>query len=565
MTVSAHPAELATADVRRYLSVLRRRRRVILVTTAAVVVVAVALSFQQESVYRSSVQLLLRPTASEDVVGNPAGTNSQRELSNEIQVIESDVVRKAVEDSTGRRIEKDAVSARVATEGSDVIELSATAADADDAATLANAYARIYVDWRRQQRVEDLLAAGTEIQTRIDGLRARRSQTSAPLDDLDRRLSTENSSEARAALIEQRAALADQLESQLAPIEEQLEFHQRQLDELQLTAKLAESGGLQVLSQAVPPDRAESPRPERDGLVALAVGLLLGLALAFTFEFFDDSIKDRADLERASGGLPVLAAIPKIRRGRREILFPLEEPTSNVAEAYRTLRTALTFVFAEGPIRTLQVTSAAAGEGKTTTVASLAVSLAQAGQRVCAVSCDLRRPRLHEFFGARNEMGLSSALVGQASATELLQPVAADDRISLLSSGPIPPNPSELLGTRRTEEVIQAVAGVVDVAVLDCPPVLPVTDALVVSRLVDATLLVAAANLTSKRQVRRAMDLLRQSGAPIVGTVLTDVTGEDAYGYEEGYAQQRPRRSGGRRQSRRAPTTEPDLRAASSR
>ena len=558
-----HPAEVATADLHRYLSVLRRRRSVILATTAAVVVVAVGLSFRQPDVYRASVQLLLRSTASENLVGNRTAPDSQRQLTNEIGVIESDVVRMAVETDTGRRIPKDAVSARVATEGSDIIRLTAESGTAAGAAELANAYARTYVEWRRQQRVDDLLAAGGEIQARIDGLQASLDQASAPLKDLDRRLSTENLVDARRALIEERAALADQLDPQLGRLEEQLAFHQRQLDELQLTAKLAESGGLQVMSQAAPPERASSPRPERAGLVALAVGVMLGLALALVFEFFDDSIKDRGDLELASGGLPVLAAIPKVRRGQREVLFPVEEPHSNVAEAYRLLRTSLSFFSSEGPIRIVQVTGAGAGEGKTTTAANLAVALAQAGQRVVAVSCDLRRPRLHEFFDAPNDSGLTSALAGHTSVSQLLQKVAADDGLRLLASGPTPPNPSELLGSRRAEQAIEAVADLADVVVVDCPPVLPVTDALLVSQLVDATLFVAAANLTSKRQVRRAVGLLRQSGAPIVGTVLTEVTGEDAYGYEAGYWSERPKGKRGRKGRR--PSSGADLPAASSR
>ena len=564
MAFNDHPAEVATADLRRYLSVLRRRRLVILATTAAVVVVAVALSFRQPDVYRASVQLLLRSTASENVVGNRPAPDSPRQLTNEIEVIESDIVRMAVEDATDRRIPRDAISARVATEGSDVIRLSAEGGTATEAAILANAYARTYADWRRQQRVDELLAAGAEIQGRIEGLRTRLDQASAPLKDLDGQLSTVQSPQARTALIEERAALAEQLESQLRPLEEQLEFHQRQLDELQVSAKLAESGGLQVLSQAVPPERAASPRPERAGLVALAVGLMLGLALAFIFEFFDDSIKDRAELELASGGLPVLAAIPKVRRGQRELLFPLEEPRSNVAEAYRALRTSLSFFSAEAPVRIVQVTSARAGEGKTTTVANLALALAQAGQRVVAVSCDLRRPRLHEFFDATNDAGLTSALIGRATVTELLQKVAADDRLRVLASGPLPPNPSELLGSRRTEQAIEGVASLADMVVVDCPPVLPVTDTLVVSRLVDATVVVAAANVTSKRDVRRTVDLLRQAGAPIVGTVLTEVTGEEEYGYEAGYWYQAPKRSSGRN-ARRPPSPEPNLPAASSR
>lgn len=558
MEPSRHQPETGTADLRRYLSVLRRRGLIILATTAATVVVALMLSIRQDPVYRASVQLLLRPTPSEDIVANQAASNSPRDLTNEIAVVESDVVRKVVEEATNRLIPRNAVSAGVAAEGSDVIDLSATAGNPMDAAELANGYARTYVEWRAQQRTDDLLATAERIQEEIEGLRATLSRTSLPLNDLDNRLSTVQDPQERAALIEQRAALANQLEPQIAPLESRLDFYRGQLDQLQLTADLAQSGGLEVLSEAVPPREPASPQPERDGLVALAVGLMLGLVLAFTVEFLDDSIKDRSDLERASGGLPVLATIPKTRRRQRETLFPVEEPSSNVAEAYRALRTSLNFLSAERPVRVVQVTSARAGEGKTTMVANLTISLAQQGQRVVAVCCDLRHPRLHEFFGVDNEIGLTSALVSDCSATDALQKVGVNNKIHVLVSGLTPPNPAELLGTRRSEEVIEEVASQVDLVVLDCPPVLPVTDALVVSRLADATLVVAAANRTSRRQLHRTVEQLRQAGAPVVGTVLMEVTGEERYGYDQGYWRKASRNGRGVRARRTAPV-EPDL------
>ena len=530
-----HQLDMATADLRRYLSVLRRRALIICAATAATVAVALALSLSQDPVYRASVELLLRSTPSENIVGNQAAANSQRELTNEVAVVESDVVRKAVEEAADVPIREDAVSASVGAEGSDVIILSVTAETPVDAADLANTYARTYVEWRGRQRAEDLLATARRVQETIEIVRATLDEVSAPLNDLDSQLSNVLGQEERAALIEQRAALAEQLEPQMAPLEDRLDFYRSQLDQLQLTADLAESGGLEVLSEAAPPEDPASPQPRRDGLVALAVGLMLGLALAFAIEFIDDSIRDRGDLERASGGLPVLATIPKTRRRQRETLFPVEEPSSNVAEAYRALRTSLGFLSAERPVRVIQVTSARAGEGKTTMVANLAISLAQGGLRVVAVCCDLRHPRLHHFFGADNKIGLTSALVSHCSADDLLQSVGLNENIHLVASGETPPNPSELLGTRRIEQIIEAVASQADLVILDCPPALPVTDALVVSRMADATLVVAAANRTSKRQLHRTVELLRQSGAPVAGTVLMEVTGEERYGYDQGY------------------------------
>ena len=132
------------------------------------------------------------------------------------------------------------------------------------------------------------------------------------------------------------------------------------------------------------------------------------------------------------------------------MLVSLTDPKSPAAEAYRSLRTSIHFLGLDRPIRTLQVTSASAGEGKTTTLANLGVALAQSGQRVVIVSCDLRRPRLHEFFGLSNTFGFTSVLLGDVPLSRAIQPVEEEDRLMLLASGPTPPNPSELLGGRRT-------------------------------------------------------------------------------------------------------------------
>jgi non-specific protein-tyrosine kinase len=219
------------------------------------------------------------------------------------------------------------------------------------------------------------------------------------------------------------------------------------------------------------------------------------------------------------------------RDHRQPVVVSVTDPTSPAAESYRTLRTNIQFAGLDRSMRAIQVTSPSASEGKTTTLANLAVALAGAGLRVTLVCCDLRRPRLHQFFGLNNTVGFTSVLLGEKSISQALQPTAHEG-LTLLASGPPPPNPAELLSSNRTSEVLTALKLQSDMLLLDSPPVLPVTDAAVLSPNVDATLLVATAGKTSRKKFGRAVELLNQVGAPIIGVVLNGVSGEGGYGYE---------------------------------
>jgi capsular exopolysaccharide synthesis family protein len=187
------------------------------------------------------------------------------------------------------------------------------------------------------------------------------------------------------------------------------------------------------------------------------------------------------------------------------------------------------------PMRTIQITSSNASEGKTTTLTNLGVVLARAGQRVILVCCDLRRPRLNTFFGLPNTVGFTSVLLGDTPLSAAMQQVPGEQRLLLLSSGPLPPNPSELLSSKRTTELLAALQANCDVVLIDSPPVLPVTDAAVLAGRVDATLLVATARTTTLRELTRAAEILRQVDAPLIGTVLNGITDEEGYGYSYSY------------------------------
>lgn len=497
-------------ELRDYLQVLRRRRWIIAVATLVVVAAALGSSFFQTPVYQGKAQLLLQARSTESLFDPNSGQRNDpaRAVQTEIEVLKSEPVRAAVRQKLGT-----APKVSVSPVGqTDVIEVRAQSTDPRRAAIIANAYARSYIDFRRKQAVDDLFDAGREIQAKVGELQTQ-------IDDLP---SPGPKGEVNPATAARRDVI----------LQQQALFKQK-LDQLQVDAAL-KTGGAQLVTQAAVPSTPIKPTPKRTGVVALAVGLMFGVGLAFLFEYLDDSIKNKDDVARVTRDIPTIGLIPAVATWKdrdNPIVVSLSDPKSPVAEAYRSLRTSIQFLGLDRPLRTLQVTSPAASEGKSTTIANLGVALAQAGQRVVIVCCDLRRPRIHEFFGLSNTVGFTSVLLGDTPLSAAVQRVRGQERLSLLASGPVPPNPSELLSGRRAVEVITALQAEADVVLVDCPPILPVTDAAVLSSRVDATLLVATAGVTTRKELARAVELLAHVDAPIIGTVLNGVSEEGTYGY----------------------------------
>jgi protein-tyrosine kinase len=238
-----------------------------------------------------------------------------------------------------------------------------------------------------------------------------------------------------------------------------------------------------------------------------------------------------------------LAAVPMVtswRKRDRPLVVSLAKPASPATEAFRSLRTSLQFARAEHELRTILVTSPTASEGKTSTLANLGAVFAQTGQNVLMVSCDLRKPRLGQFFGIDEAAGLTTAILGEESVGNLIQPAPGMDNLWLLPSGPTPPNPAELLNGARSQQIFAELRDRFDLVLIDSPPVLPVTDAAVLSKDADATLLVVAAFRTRSGDLLRASEKLAQVNARVVGVVLNEATRQSAgyysaYGTRHGY------------------------------
>lgn len=215
----------------------------------------------------------------------------------------------------------------------------------------------------------------------------------------------------------------------------------------------------------------------------------------------------------------------------KSTLVTLAHPRSPAAEAYRTLRTNLYFSSLDKPLRSLVVTSAAPGEGKSTVLANLAVALAQGEKRAVLVDADLRRPTLHELFGVSNERGLTTMFMDKAALADppLVQAPGAEG-LWLLPSGPLPPNPAELLGARRMEDVIEALLSRADIVLFDAPPVIAVTDAAVLGTKTDGVLLVVSAGQTRRDHAQRAKELLEKIKVRVIGVVLNNAQVDSSLG-----------------------------------
>ncbi len=318
--------------------------------------------------------------------------------------------------------------------------------------------------------------------------------------------------------------------------------------EVYLAQDRVSPGAVEPFLPAEVPTDPVSPGPARNGALGLVGGLALGLALANLLDRTDDRLRRKEDLEGAVD-LPVLGLLPRVSRRQLEAgAIGVVAAGTPSAEAYRTLRTNLQLLAIGRRIRCLQVTSPTSNEGKSTVATNLAASFAQAGQRVIIVDGDLRQPRVHEAFGLPNEVGLSSVLLGQRSLAESIATLDGQPCLVALTAGPVPPNPDELLGSDRARAVLATLRDNCDILLIDAPAVLPVLDALVLSRLVDATLLVARPERSTRGQVVAALQRLGQVGAPVVGTVLNGVVRKSGDG---GYARPPTRATAERR--RKAP------------
>lgn len=290
-----------------------------------------------------------------------------------------------------------------------------------------------------------------------------------------------------------------------------------------------------VAQKAELPTTPTSPRPKLNLALGLLVGLAVGVGGAVLRETLDTSVKGPEHAEELVGA-PVLGAINYDADAAKKPLVVVHAPSSSRAEAFRQLRTNLQFVNIEHPLRSVVVTSSVPGEGKSTTTCNLAITLAQAGLQVVLVEGDLRRPRIADYMGMEGAVGLTSVLLGRTQLDDALQ-AWGDGALQVLASGPLPPNPSELLGSQGMQDLLRELEQRADIVLIDAPPLLPVTDAAVLGTLTSGLVMLIRSNQTRREQVARAVATVNAVGATLLGGVLNMVPtrGPDSYSYGYGY------------------------------
>ncbi len=546
--------QLEEPDFRSYLGVIARRRWLVILATLLGLGLAVVASVVPQPKYRVRAQV--STTGSNDPLAMVFDANTsidlERQASSQLTTIGSQTMRGEVARAyDGPLSDGDVFSVRVAevaggdpNKTSSIVELSLVSSEPRLATDLVNTYAETYVTVRQAEDQETLLTTRQRLQALLAETEERIEQTRQPLEDLNARIASGEGDLIR--LNAERQNLEEDIEPVLQPLRQQVAEIQDRLGNLSVGVELATGGGAEVLGYAWTPDSPVSPNVPLNLAIGLVSGLFLGIVLAFVRDYFDDSVKSKEAVDRVTG-VATLGLIPKVS-GDSE-LVTVTHPSAPAAEAFRLLRTSVKFLGIERKVRVVQVTSPSPGEGKTMVAANLAVAFAQSGDRVVLVGGDLRRPRMEEVLDVPLTPGLTAVLIGDVTLPQAIQTAEGVPNLSVLPAGYPPPNPSELLSGERARRLIDVLGQTYDVVVIDCPPVLPVTDSLVLARMADTTLLVTSANKTSKRSLTRAVELLRQVDAPLSGTVLNSASADDTFSTEPYRYESAPARPARRKRS----------------
>ena len=528
--------QLEEPDLRSYLGVIARRRWLVILTTLVFLGIALAVSLIPAPKYRVKAQV--QTTGVNDPISlifGDGGGDLDRQAASELAYLNSTDVRFAaatayngsLDDSEVYKVATQPVQGQNQNVTSSVVELSLVSSDPEDAATLLNVYANAYVELREVKQAETLITQQDLVQNFVAQTEADIAEARQPIKELEDKIASGDATDAdRARLDTLRAEKAPELD----PLYAKLGELRGRINDLQFGVTATSSGNAQVLSAAGVPSTPVSPNIPLNIAIGVVFGLFLGAALAFVRDYFDDSVKTKEVVERFTG-VSTLGLIPKVEGGQSE-LITVTHPSAPAAEAFRSLRTAVKFLAVERQVRVVQVTSPSPAEGKTFCAVNLAVAFAQAGDRVVVVGGDLRRPRLERILDVPLTPGLTGVLIGDVTLPQAIQTVAGVPNLSVLPAGQPPPNPSELLSGERARRLVDVLGQTYDLVIIDCPPVLPVTDSLVVARMVDTSLLVTSAHQTSKRGLVRAVELLRQVNAPLAGTVLNSLSENATFGSE---------------------------------
>ena len=551
-------------------------------------VAAGVLSNLRTPLYRATARVLLTPNDPTQqlnpVTGNGVvGNDPDRYVAGQVNIVKSEgVATEAVKSLPGVTVDEVERRISVGQDGqSNVLKISATDQSAPRARDIAQAVAEGYIENRRQAAVSGLDRAAKDIQDRLAPLQAQIAL-------LDTQIALAPSAPGATSVLTspERPAIAagptpptsqppaqagtpggapstqESLKAARYAAAVQYETLYSRQQELVVDIGL-KRGDAELIADAKPPATPISPHPERDAALGAFVGLLLGMGVSVLREQLNDKVRSAQEAEKLTG-LPLLAQLPydeQASKGRSSGLVMVDRPTSPLSEAVRALRTSIQYLGVDQPVKAIVVTSAAPGEGKSLVAANLAVAFAQADYRTLLISADLRRSRIDSMFGdLPPSTGLTGVLApvgvsgrgpinatgnghdsdGGVSTTVRALVKTSIPGLVLLPSGETPPNPAELLGSRRMGSVLAEYATQCDIIVIDSPPLLPVTDAAVLAAKTDGVVLVTALNETRRAAVERAKSILDGTGVRLLGLIANKSpnTGPSGHYYGGYYGKQ---------------------------
>ena len=534
-------APLRTAEplaLLQYVSILWRWSWLIVLCMTLAGAAAYFYSLQATPVYQASASLLINQART----GNSSADynallTGERLAQTYAELIRKRPVLEAVISNLQLPADADTLSKRVSiapVRNTQLLNLTVEDSDPQRAADIANAIVRVFSQQNQAQQTNRYSDTQQRLERELAKVQADIDSTQASLVTL------------KASSVAVTEAERNRLETLLAQYRSSYATLTKSLGDVQM-AEAQSTDNLVVAEAARAEPDPVRPQPLRNTLLAAIVGALLAIGGTFLLEYLDDRVKT---VEQASGnaGAMTLGSIGKIAgSGPGTQLVTRSDANSPLSEAYRMLRVNLDFTAVDSPLQTVAITSANPGEGKSTTIANLAVALAESGKRVILVDTDLRRPTLHRIFELPNERGVTSALLNPESS-ELHQHLAPTEvpNLQLMPCGPIPPNPAELLSSRRMAALIGALKAECDIVLFDTPPLLVFADAALLARACDGVILTARAYTTRLGALRQASEQLTQAGARLLGVVLNGVATprgkQHSYYYYYGDERSRTRR-----------------------
>jgi succinoglycan biosynthesis transport protein ExoP len=498
-------------ELRRYFEVLNRRKWVILVTTVVTVGVVGLGSYLMTPVYSASAVVRIAQIQDTDV-GYYDLSYSERLMNTYVHLLVSRPFLEQVIQTLGLSISPEDLRRRIVVEAlanTELLTIAVESTDPGQAMAIANALGALLVE----QRASLYTGAG---RTRLEILQEQLTVVEENLANDRARL---QSLLARGADVEQPGTAQD-LNSRIQIQEQTYAMLLNEYEKARLS-EAARANSVSVVEPAVLPDTPVKPKVALNIALGVVVGLVGGIGLAFLLENLDLAIYSADDLERRAE-IPFLGSVPSLRVPRRfrgEALLLRRDGQSWAVEAFRVVASNVLSPGSGGPPRTLLVTSVEFGAGKSTVLANLAAALAQSGRKVIAVDSDFRSPCLHRVFDVPDDLGLSNVIFERGKLASALRETKIPG-VRVLTSGPLPPNPAEVLGLARTRQLIGELANGVDLVLLDSPSMLGFADAVVLAPMVDGVVLVAARGQSTERHIQRALHQLDKVGARAFGVVF---------------------------------------------